>query len=1016
MINKFVNQMVHFVHHIFTFICGYVVGFMRSWKVSLAVFAVTPLTMACGITYKAVYGSLTAKEEASYTKAGSIAEQALSCIRNVLSFVAEDALAEKYSNFLERSVPLRAKIGFAKGAGIGIIYLVTYATWALAFWYGLILVAKGQLSGGAAIACFFGVNVGGRGLALALSYFAQFSQGTVAASRVFEIIDRIPDVDPYGSNGFKPSNICGSIEFRDVSFAYPSRPTIQILQSLNLVIHASKTLALVGTSGAGKSTILALIERFYDPNQGFITLDGYDLRTLQVKWLRNQISMVGQEPVLFATTILENVIMGKKNATKKEAIRACMAANAHDFISNLPQGYDTKTRDRGTLLSGGQKQRIALARAMINDPVILLLDEATSALDPEAEFLVQQAIDTISRGRTTIIIAHRLATVKNADTVVVLDCGSVVEIGDHRQLMEKSGFYSDLVKLSLEGVPQSVLNQFDQPKNLDFSAYEKYMHNESKMLNVHEISKCMYLKSVQNENEVEEKENQSKLTKYNLRDIWNLQKPELTLLIIGIFFAMLAGAILSVFPLILGQALNVYFLTDEQKLKRDAGYLCLVLVGLGFGCITFMTGQQGFCGWAPTKLTKRLRNMLFKAILRQEPSWFDFDENSTGILESRLSLDCVSFRSVLGDRFSVLLMGLSSAAVGLGISFFLEWRLTLLAAALTPLTLGASYLNLIISIGPKLDNTSYARASNIAAGAVSNIRTVATFGTQECLVQSFDKALSEPNRILVKKSQILGLILGFSQGAMYGAYTLTLYFGAYVVKQGQTNFGVVYKIFLILVLSSFSVGQLAGLAPDTSMAATAIPAVFAILNRRPAIGGDCKKSRKFKSSKVFDIELKKVTFAYPARPSATVLRDFSLKIKGGKMVALLGGSGSGKSTVLWMIQRFYDPLSGKILMGDFDLKELDLKWLRRQISLVDQEPALFAGSIGENIAFANPNASWVEIEAAAKEAYIHNFICSLPKGYETEVGENGVQLSGGQKQRIAIARFYTQESKSTATR
>lgn len=411
--------------------------------------------------------------------------------------------------------------------------------------------------------------------------------------------------------------------------------------------------------------------------------------------------MVGQEPVLFATTILENVITGNKNATKKEAIRACMAANAHDFINNLPQGYDTKTGDRGTLLSGGQKQRIALARAMINDPTILLLDEATSALDPEAEFVVQQAIDTITRGRTTIIIAHRLATVKNADTVVVLDCGSVVDIGNHRQLMAKAGFYSDLVKLSSEGVPQSVLNQVDQPKNLDFSAYDKYVHNESKMMDFHEISKSRYLKSMQNENEGGENyENQSKLTKYHLRDIWNLQKPELTLLIIGIFFGMLAGAILSIFPLILGQALNVYFFTNEQKLKRDAGYLSLVVVGLGFGCITFMTGQQGFCGWAGTNLTKRSRNSLFKAILRQEPGWFDFNENSTGILVSRLSLDCLSFRSVLGDRLSVLLMGMSSAAVGIGISFFLEWRLTLLAAALTPLTLGASYLNLIISIGP----------------------------------------------------------------------------------------------------------------------------------------------------------------------------------------------------------------------------------------------------------------------------------------------------------------------------
>lgn len=205
-----------------------------------------------------------------------------------------------------------------------------------------------------------------RGFALALSYFAQFSQGTVAAGRLFQVIDNIPAIDAYSPEGRKPTNMRGKIEFRDVSFAYPSRPTLPILRSLNLVIPSAKTLALVGASGGGKSTVFALIERFYDPNQGkiiyhlllcaisiqiliysinsagFITVDGYDLRTLQVKWLRNQIGMVGQEPVLFAATIFENVMMGKENATKKEVITACMAANAHNFISGLPQGYDTE--------------------------------------------------------------------------------------------------------------------------------------------------------------------------------------------------------------------------------------------------------------------------------------------------------------------------------------------------------------------------------------------------------------------------------------------------------------------------------------------------------------------------------------------------------------------------------------------------------------------------------------------------------------------------------------------------
>lgn len=640
----------------------------------------------------------------------------------------------------------------------------------------------------------------------------------------------------------------------------------------------------------------------------------------------------------------------------------------------------------GTLLSGGQKQRIALARAIIKEPRILLLDEPTSALDPKSEAAVQQAIEKISTGRTAIVIAHRLATIRNADTIVVLDRGSVAEMGNHHELMGKSGLYYNLVNLASEAISKSTSKQHDIPTNPEVSVHTKLVNDASKTKDVYDISRSVYLKSVHDPYQLEDVEGKrAESNKYQLSEVWALQKPELGMVLFGFLLGMHAGAILSIFPLILGQALNVYSYDDKSKMKREIGHLCLVLVGLGFGCMIFMTGEQGLCGWAGAKLTKRVRDFLFRAILKQEPGWFDIDENSKGILVARLSSDCVSFRSVLGDRISVILMGLSSAAVGLCISFKIEWRLTLLAAALTPFTLGASYFSLIINVGPRLDNSSYARASNIAADAVSNIRTVATFSTHERIVQSFDKALSEPKRVSVRRTQILGLALGISQGAMYAAYTLTLWFGAYLVKQGHANFGDVYKIFLILVLSSFSVGQLAGLAPDTSMASTAIPAVLDIINRKPLVGNDRHRGRKIETLEAFDVEFKMVTFSYPSRPDVVVLRDFCLKIKGGTMVALVGGSGSGKSTVIWMIQRFYDPLQGKVMVGGVDIRELNLKWLRRQIALVGQEPALFAGSIRENISFGNPNASWSEIEEAAKEAFIHKFISSLPQGYETEV-------------------------------
>ncbi|XP_076901187.1 ABC transporter B family member 19-like [Bidens hawaiensis] len=1026
------DKMTHFIYHIFTFICGYTVGFLKSWKVSLAVFAVTPLTMLCGVAYKAVYVGLATKEVNSYKKAGSIAEQAISSIRTVFSFVAEENLAARYDALLDESVPVGKKLGFAKGIGIGVIYMVTYSTWALAFWYGSILVSRNELSGGAAIACFFGVNVGGRGLALSLSYFAQFAQGTVAASRVFEVIDRIPAIDPYSTAGRKPKSVRGRLELKNVSFAYPSRPSAPILDDLSLVIPSQRISALVGASGAGKSTIFALLERFYDPSEGMhalystflihfslldhhtyffiliiglVLLDGQNIRSLQVKWLRSQMGMVGQEPVLFADTILENILMGKENATKKEAIDACIAVNAHKFITDLPQGYDTQVGEKGTQLSGGQKQRIALARAMIKDPKILLLDEPTSALDSTSESLVQQAIDKVSKGRTTIVIAHRLATVKNADTIVVLEQGSVVEIGDHNKLMAQQGAYFSLIKLASEAITSNPVYE----KGKAGINQETFSHFDLlKQSHVYEISVSRgYMKSVQEVNQLEP-EKLTKMKSYKISQVWKLQKPEAGLLLIGVIFGMFAGAILSLFPLVLGQALKVYFNPDKSKLKKDVGYLCLALVGLGLGCILTMTMQQGFCGWAGTKLTKRVRASFFRAILNQEPGWFDSDQNSTGSLVSKLSIDCTSFRSILGDRYSVLFMGLSSAAVGLSVSFYLEWRLALLATIVTPFTLGASYFSLIINIGPKVDNGSYDKASVIASGAVSNIRTVATFATQEKIVRSFEQSLLKPKSTSIKRSQITGISLGLSQGAMYAAYTLVLFFGAYLVTKEYTKFGDVYKIFLILVLSSFSVGQLAGLAPDTSLASSAIPAVFEILNRNPLI---CGKGKKVDRSKSFDLEFKMVSFAYPTRSDVMVLRDFSLKVKSGTMVAVVGGSGSGKSTVIWLTQRFYDPTGGKVSMGGMDLRDLDVKWLRLQMALVGQEPALFAGTIRENIRFGNHKASWLEIEEAAKEAHIHSFISGLPQGYETEVGESGVQLSGGQKQRIAIARAIVKKSK-----
>ncbi|WVZ83469.1 hypothetical protein U9M48_030611 [Paspalum notatum var. saurae] len=1027
------EKMAGLLHHVFTFVFGYAVGFAKSWRIALAVFAVTPVMMSCGIAYKFIYGGLAAKDEASYRRAGSVAQQAISSIRTVLSFVMEDRLADRYADGLAAAAPIGVKMGFAKGAGMGVIYLVTYSQWALALWYGSLLVARGEIKGGDAIACFFGVMVGGRGLALSLSYYAQLAQGTAAAGRVFEIIDRAPEIDAFDAGGRAPASVRGRIEFKDVDFAYPSRPEAMVLYGLNLTVPAAKTLALVGVSGGGKSTMFALIERFYDPTRGVVTLDGQDLPSLNLRWLRTQIGLVGQEPVLFATSIIENVMMGKENATRQEAIAACAKANAHTFVLGLPDGYDTQVGDRGAQLSGGQKQRIALARAIVRDPRVLLLDEPTSALDAESEAVVQQSIDRLSAGRTVVVIAHRLATVRHADTIAVLDRGAVVESGRHAELMARGGPYAGLVKLASSSDSTGGRGSSDsddssddptkKPPNAAASAaagaYNRsFINGESAAA---DVSKSWYSGGADRTKEEPSSGHQQQTTtttktKVSVSEIWKLQRREGPLLVLGFLMGINAGAVFSVFPLLLGQAVEVYFDTNTSNMKRQVGYLATAVVGLGVACILTMTGQQGLCGWAGARLTTRVRDRLFRAILRQEPAWFDEEDNAMGVLVTRLARDAVAFRSMFGDRYAVLLMAVGSAGVGLGICFALDWRLTLVAMACTPLTLGASYINLLVNVGPRSDDGAFARASSVAAGAVSNVRTVAALCAQGGVVAAFARALDGPASKARRRSQAMGVVLGASQGAMYGAYTATLWAGALFIHSGHSKFGDVSKIFLILVLSSFSVGQLAGLAPDTSGAPVAVAGILSILNRRPAIDADGADGKRRRAAikddgRPLDVELKKVSFAYPSRPDVAVLRGFSLRVKAGSTVAVVGPSGSGKSTVVWLVQRFYDPAEGKVTVGGVDVRELDLKWLRGQCAMVGQEPALFSGSIRENIGFGNPNASWAEIEEAAQEANIHKFIAGLPQGYETQVGESGVQLSGGQKQRIAIARAIVKQSR-----
>lgn len=423
----------------------------------------TGLTMICvpsvvigGTFIGSLLRKLSREAQTQIEKATLVAEEALSNMRTVRAFAAEDSEAQMFAKECDEAAQLSMELGL----GIGLFQAGTNL-----FLNGMVLgtmflgghlMSTGQMSAGDVMAFLVNAQTVQRSVAQLSLLFGSVVKGISAGGRVFEYINKKPAMDTSGTKYIKYHEFHGDIEFKNVTFAYPTRPEAVILKDFNLKIPAGKTVAIVGTSGNGKSTIAALLERFYDVNEGQVSIDGVVLREFDGKWLRGRaLGLIGQEPVLFATTVRENIRYGRPEATDAEVMQAATIANAHEFIQSFPEGYDTLVGERGMALSGGQKQRVAIARAVLKNPPVIILDEATSALDSASEKVVQKALETAAKGRTVLVIAHRLSTVINADLIVVLNKGKIVEMGNHEQLKKLKGFYWNLIKQQDQDQEQS---------------------------------------------------------------------------------------------------------------------------------------------------------------------------------------------------------------------------------------------------------------------------------------------------------------------------------------------------------------------------------------------------------------------------------------------------------------------------------------------------------------------------------------------------------------------------------
>ncbi|XP_073018950.1 ABC transporter B family member 19 [Primulina eburnea] len=997
----------NFVHYLSTFLAGLVVGFVCSWRLALLSVAVIPGIAFAGGLYAYTLTGLTSKSRESYASAGIIAEQSIAQVRTVYSYVGEAKALSSYSDLIQNTLKLGYKAGMAKGLGLGCTYGIACMSWALVFWYAGVFIRDGQTDGGKAFTAIFSAIVGGMSLGQSFSNLGAFSKGKAAGYKLMEIMRQKPSIVPDAADAKSLTDINGNIEFNNVTFSYPSRPDVLIFKDFSIFFPAGKTMAVVGGSGSGKSTVVSLIERFYDPNQGAILLDGEDIKTLQLRWLRNQIGLVNQEPALFATTILENILYGKPDATMVEVEAAASAANAHSFITLLPNGYNTQVGERGVQLSGGQKQRIAIARAMLKDPKILLLDEATSALDAGSESIVQEALDRLMVGRTTVVIAHRLSTIRNVDSIAVIQQGQVVETGTHEELIAKAGAYASLIRFQ-----EMVGNRdFSNPstRRTRSSRLSHSLSTKSLSLRSGSLRNLSYSYSTGADGRIEmisnaETERKSPAPAGYFCRLLKLNAPEWPYSIMGAVGSVLSGFIGPTFAIVMSNMIEVFYYRNPAAMERKTKEYVFIYIGAGLYAVVAYLIQHYFFSIMGENLTTRVRRMMLAAILRNEVGWFDEEENNSSLLAARLATDAADVKSAIAERISVILQNMTSLLTSFIVAFIVEWRVSLLILATFPLLVLANFAQQLSLKGFAGDTAkAHAKTSMIAGEGVSNIRTVAAFNAQEKILSLFCHQLHVPQRQSLRRSQCSGFLFGLSQLALYASEALILWYGAHLVSKGVSTFSKVIKVFVVLVITANSVAETVSLAPEIIRGGEAVGSVFSILDRPTRIDPDDSEAEMVESIRG-EIELRHVDFAYPSRPDVIIFKDFSLRIRAGQSQALVGSSGSGKSSVIALIERFYDPISGKVMVDGKDIRRLNLKSLRLKIGLVQQEPALFASSILENIAYGREGATEAEVIEAARAANVHTFVSGLPEGYKTPVGERGVQLSGGQKQRIAIAR------------